>query len=79
MVVERAQAVRIPDAEAAEYDLRWPFQHGKFNTAPYDSPQELLGDVEAIYKGVLRDELDIAVEEFKVRSLPLPLSRCRSA
>ncbi|GAA5916887.1 hypothetical protein JCM8208_005443 [Rhodotorula glutinis] len=59
------KAVRIPDAEAAGYDLRWPFQHGRFNTAPYDSPQELLGDVEAIYTGVLRDELDIAFEEFK--------------
>ncbi|KPV74531.1 uncharacterized protein RHOBADRAFT_15770, partial [Rhodotorula graminis WP1] len=62
---DEVHAVRIPDAEAAGYDLRWPFQHGKFNTAPYDSPQELLGDVEAIYTGVLRDELDIAVEEFK--------------
>ncbi|TNY24394.1 nucleus protein [Rhodotorula diobovata] len=59
------KAVRIPDADAAGYDLRWPFQRGGFNTAPYSTPQELLGDVQAIYTGVLRDELDIAVEEFK--------------
>ncbi|GAA6053412.1 hypothetical protein JCM3770_002314 [Rhodotorula araucariae] len=59
------KAVRIPDAEASGYDLRWPFQRGGFNTAPYRSPQELLGDVQAIYTGVLRDELDIAEEEFK--------------
>ncbi|BGP49325.1 Actin-like protein arp8 [Rhodotorula kratochvilovae] len=59
------KAVRIPDADAAGYEMRWPFQRGGFNTAPYRSPQELLGDVQAIYTGVLRDELDIAQEEFK--------------
>lgn len=69
------QAVRIPDADAAGYDLRWPFQRGGFNTAPYSTPQELLGDVQAIYTGVLRDELDIAVEEFKVRLCCVSFSR----
>ncbi|GAA6008824.1 uncharacterized protein JCM10292_004683, partial [Rhodotorula paludigena] len=58
------KAVRIPDAAVSGYSLRWPFSRGGFNTQPYrSSPQELLGDVQAIYTHTLRDELGIEAED----------------
>ncbi|GAA5890149.1 hypothetical protein JCM6882_009242 [Rhodosporidiobolus microsporus] len=66
------KAVRIPDPVSSNYLLRYPFDRGAFNTAagaaeglPYNSAQELLGDVEAIIVGVLEEELGFAREELK--------------
>lgn len=58
--------MRIPDPLASGYVLRYPFQRGGFNTVGYVSPQEFLGDLEALYATVLRDELEIEREELKV-------------
>ncbi|BGP33154.1 Actin-like protein arp8 [Rhodotorula toruloides] len=59
------KAVRIPDPAASGYELRWPFLRGNFNTQGYTTPQELLGDVETIYKTAIKEELGIEPEDLK--------------
>ncbi|GAA6022077.1 hypothetical protein JCM11491_004742 [Sporobolomyces phaffii] len=59
------KAVRIPDPLASGYVLRYPYQRGGFNTVGYVSQQEFLGDLEALYATVFRDELGVEKEELK--------------
>ncbi|GAA5971070.1 hypothetical protein JCM8115_006137 [Rhodotorula mucilaginosa] len=58
-------ALRIPDPDSANYELRWPFLRGDLNATGYASRQELLGDVSRIITDALQEELDIAEEELK--------------
>ncbi|GAA6010789.1 hypothetical protein JCM10207_005843 [Rhodosporidiobolus poonsookiae] len=67
------KAVRLPDPSSSGYTLRRPYDRGDFCTVGYSSAQELLGDVEAILVGALKDELGIQREELKSYSLILLL------
>lgn len=69
-----SQALRIPDAEAAGYIVRRPYDRGGFNTEGYTSQQELLGDIETIWLTTLKEELGIQKTELKVYSSCLPPS-----
>lgn len=67
--VHITQALRIPDPDSANYELRWPFLRGDLNATGYASRQELLGDVSRIITDALQEELDITEEELKVSLL----------
>ncbi|GAA5987184.1 hypothetical protein JCM10908_001851 [Rhodotorula pacifica] len=58
-------ALRIPDPEGSNYELRWPFVRGDFDASGYASREELLGDVSKIIVNALQEELDIAEEELQ--------------
>lgn len=52
---------------AKGYAVRWPFYGGNFNMRDYKSHQNLLNDIEEIWRTVIRDGLDIDPKTFKVR------------
>lgn len=57
---------RISDPEKSNYLLRWPIQGGKYNQSQYSSRNEVLGDIEAIWRYALKDEMGLEMKNLKV-------------
>ncbi|KAJ1975657.1 actin-like protein arp8 [Dimargaris verticillata] len=51
-------------AGAKDYALRWPIQHGEFNTLDYSSLNAVLGDLATIWTESIETELQIPRQEF---------------
>ncbi|THH11839.1 hypothetical protein EW145_g366 [Phellinidium pouzarii] len=53
------------------YTVKWPVYAGRFNTRNYSSHQNMLGDIEEIWKTVIRENLDIDPSTLKEYSVVL--------
>ncbi|KAH8116481.1 actin-like ATPase domain-containing protein [Phellopilus nigrolimitatus] len=53
------------------YAVRWPIYAGRFNTRDYASHQNMLSDLEEIWRTVIRDTLKVEPKSFKEYSIVL--------
>ncbi|KAL5512963.1 ARP8 [Sanghuangporus vaninii] len=62
----------LPDeAHVLGYAVRWPVYAGRFNTRDYKSHQNVLDDIEEIWRTTLKDRLGIDPKAFKEYSVVL--------
>ncbi|KAI5123511.1 hypothetical protein M0805_006671 [Coniferiporia weirii] len=70
LVGERVYELSYPP-HLEGYIVKWPFYGSHFNTRDYTSHQNLLNDVEEIWKTVIRETLNIDDKSFKEYSVVL--------
>ncbi|KAI9496327.1 hypothetical protein BDB00DRAFT_869624 [Zychaea mexicana] len=59
------KALNLPIADNPEYRLLYPWKYGTLNSQDYDSVEEVLGDLQAIWTETIRAELDIEETSFE--------------
>lgn len=65
------EALRLVDPEPNGYSVRYPYRSGTFNTECYTLPQELLGDIMAIWLDALQTKLEISPRDLDQYSVVL--------
>lgn len=61
------KALRLSDPQKLGYTIKWPFHGSHFNTRDYQSHQNLMNDIEALWSETLRARMKIDPKGFKVR------------
>ena len=57
----------LPDSAYSEgYAVRWPLHAGRFNTWDYTSHQNILSDIEEIWRTTIQNKLKIEPSAFNV-------------
>ncbi|KAJ1975822.1 actin-like protein arp8 [Dimargaris xerosporica] len=70
-VVTQDSQDTLSPASSKDYALRWPIQHGEFNTLDYTSLNAVLGDLATIWTESIETELQIPRQEFNRWSVVL--------
>ncbi|KAI8992369.1 hypothetical protein BDB01DRAFT_778238 [Pilobolus umbonatus] len=59
------KALNLPISKDSEYRVFYPWKHGTLNNQDYDSINQVLGDIEAIWTETIVNELEVDRTEFK--------------